>query len=218
MLRLWRRREGLRSIERLFAAERKAIRRYVLAAEALGLDRDGGEEQLTDELIGAVLEAVRPARPHGQGVAWQRCEAERDRMKGWLDADVPVVKIAELLARRGVVAPERTLHRFCAEVLGRRRSRLTVLVVDREPGEEVQVDFGRLGYLIDTDDRRRLLRALLFTAVVSRHMFVWRCHRETLADVIDGCQTHISCEAAWTFFGGVFRVLVTDNLAALARP
>lgn len=149
VLRLWVRGEGLRSIERLVWCDRKTIRRYVQAAEAAGLVREDGEEQRSDELIGAVVEAVRLARPAGRGVAWQRCEAERERIKGWLAKGVPVVKIAELLARRGVVVPERTLHRFCAEELGYRRQPSTVPVVDGEPGGEVQLDFGRLGYLPD---------------------------------------------------------------------
>lgn len=209
VLRLWLRGEGLRSIERLVAADRKTVRRYVQAGEAAGLVRDGGEKQLTDELIGAVVEAVRPARPHGRGEAWQRCNAERERIMAWLDKGVPVVKIADLLARRGVGVPERTLHRFCAEELGYRRQESTVPVADGEPGGELQVDFGRLGYLTDADGRRRLVRALIFTAVYSRHMFVWLCHRETLDDVIAGC------EAAWAFFGGVFAVMIPDNLAAV---
>ena len=78
VLRLWLRGEGLRSIAQLAAPDRKTVRRYVEAAQAAGLVRDGGEAQLTDELIGAVVEAVRPARPHGRGEAWERCRAERD--------------------------------------------------------------------------------------------------------------------------------------------
>jgi transposase len=207
VLRLWLRGEGLRSIERLVSPDRKTIRRYVEAAQAAGVVREGGEQQLTDELLGAVVEAVRPARPRGHGEAWERCQAERDRIKAWLDDGVPVVKIGELLARRGVVVPERTLHRFCAEELGHRKRKTTVRVNDGEPGGEVQVDFGRLGYLVDTAERRRLVRALIFSAVFSRHMFVWLTHRETLEDVIAGC------EAAWGFFGGVFAVMVPDNLS-----
>jgi len=110
VLRLWLGGEGLRSIERLAAPDRKTIRRYVEAAEAAGVVRDGGQEQLTDELLGAVVEAVRPSRPRGRGAAWERCDAERDRIKAWLKADVAVVKVVDLLARRGVVVPERTLH------------------------------------------------------------------------------------------------------------
>ena len=41
--------------------------------------------------------------------------------------------------------------------------------------------------------------ALIFTAVYSRHMFVWLSYSQTLVAVIAGCQ------AAWEFFGGCSR-------------
>ena len=47
---------------------------------------------------------------------------------------------------------------------------------------------------------------MIFTAVLSRHMFVWLTYSQTLTAVIAGCQ------AAWDFFGGVFKVLIPDNL------
>lgn len=52
-----------------------------------------------------------------------------------------------------------------------------------------------------------MVHALIFTAVYSRHMFVWLSHTQTLSTVIDGC------EAAWANFGGVFGVLVPDNMS-----
>ena len=116
------------------------------------------------------------------------------------------VKVEELLARRGVVVPYRTLHRFAVERCGFRVRGSTVRVVDGEPGVECQVDFGQLGLLADPQTgRRRRVHALIFTAVLSRHMFVWLTYSQTLTAVIAGC------EAAWTFFGGVFRVLIPDN-------
>jgi transposase len=74
----------------------------------------------------------------------------------------------------------------------------------------VQVDFGRLGLLADAEDgRRRVVQGLIFTAVYSRHMFVWPIYRQTLDDVIAGF------EAAWAFFGGVFAVVIPDNMKAI---
>lgn len=85
VLRLWLRDEmGLRPIAETAGVDRKTVRRYVDAAVVAGLDRAGGEGQLTDELIGAVVEAVRPARPAGRGAAWEACRAEHDRIKTWL--------------------------------------------------------------------------------------------------------------------------------------
>jgi transposase len=40
-------------------------------------------------------------------------------------------------------------------------------------------------------------------------MFVWLSFAQTLAAVIEGC------EAAWEYFGGVFRVLVPDNMSPI---
>lgn len=105
------------------------------------------------------------------------------------------------------MVPYRTLHRFATERCGFGRKDLTVRVVDGDPGIECQVDFGYLGMLTDPNDgRARKVHALIFTAVYSRHMFVWLTYSQTLVAVIAGC------EAAWKFFGGVFAVLIPDNL------
>ncbi len=57
----------------LAGVDRKTVRRYVDAAVAAGLDREGGVEQLNDELIGAVVAAVRPDRPQGMVRCGRRC-------------------------------------------------------------------------------------------------------------------------------------------------
>jgi transposase len=63
VLRLWMRDEGLRGVERLAGVDRKTVRRYVAAAEELGLARGGGEAQLSDELIASVVEVARRGGP-----------------------------------------------------------------------------------------------------------------------------------------------------------
>ena len=165
---------GLRPIAELVGVDRKTVRRYIEAAQAAGLVREGGEDQLTDTLIGAVVEAVRPERPAGHGAAWEACRSEHERIKAWLEKDLKLTKVADLLARRGVEVPYRTLHRYAADELGFGGRGTTVPVVDGEPGHELQVDFGRMGMMYDpVTDRRRALWALIFTAHVSRHTFVW---------------------------------------------
>ena len=211
VLRLWLAGEGLRAVERLAQVDRKTVRRYVTAAEQLGLTRDGGDDQLSDVFVGMVVEAVRPHRHDGHGEAWQLLSAEHERIAGWVRDDLTGVKIHELLERRGVVVPLRTVQRYVLEVCGRSRGRgPTVRVNDGEPGDELQIDFGRMGFLVDPDTgRRRIVQALIFTACYSRHCFVWLTHRQTTGDVIAGF------EAAWRFFGGVFRTVVPDNLSAI---
>ena len=212
VLRLWLRDEAVRSIERLAVVDRKTVRRYVGAAVECGLVRDGGEGQLTDELIGAVCERVRPHRADGHGDGWAALKAEHEQLKTWLvDEKLTVRRAHELLGRKGVAVPERTLHRYALEVLGVGRSsrKATVRVADGEPGSECQIDFGKMGLVADGEGRRRVCWALIFTAVFSRHQFVWLGFRQTTEAVIEGC------EAAWSFFGGTFKVLIPDNMAAI---
>jgi hypothetical protein len=209
VLRAWLSGLGLRRVAGRAGVDRKTARSYVDAAVAAGLDRDGGEEQLTDELVGQVVAVVRPARPQGHGAGWEALEGQHAQIVGWVGQDLTVVKIGDLLARQGVVVPHRTLHRYCVartEYRGR-GGRDTVPVVDGEPGVECQIDFARMGLIFDSEiGRRRVAHALIFTAVYSRHMFVWLTFAQTLEAIVDGC------EVAWGFFGGVFKVLIPDNM------
>lgn len=212
VLRAWLEGAGLRKVAERAGVDRKTARRYVEAAQTAGLVRDAGVEAVTDELIGAVVEAVRPARPSGHGASWELLLAHEEQITAWVAGEggaepLSIVKIEELLARQGVRVPYRTLHRFATERCGFRAKATTVPVADGEPGVECQVDFAQLGVLHDPESgKRRRVHALIFTAVVSRHMFVWLTYSQTLAAVIAGC------EAAWGFFGGCFRVLIPDNL------
>jgi len=209
VLRAWLAGAGYRMAAERAGVDRKTARRYVLAAEQAGVIRDRGLGQLSDGVIGQVVATVRPARPAGHGSAWQLLQVEQEQITTWVGKDLTVVKIGDMLARRGVVVPYRTLHRFCVECCGFGRA-TTVRVADGEPGVECQIDFGRMGLVFDpVAGRRRTVHALIFTAVYSRHMFVWLTFSQTLEAIIAGC------EAAWTHFGGVFRVLIPDNMKAI---
>ena len=212
VLRLWVRGESERAVARLSLVDRKTVKRYVTAGVEAGLVRDGDEAQLTDGLIGQVCELVRPHRPDGHGAGWETLRAHHDQLKVWLvEEGLTVVKVHVLLARRGVEVPQRTLHRYALEELGVGRSarrRSTVRIADGEPGVELQIDFGRMGLIFDSGTgRRRVCWALIFTAVYSRHCFVWLSFNQTIETLIEGC------EMAWEFFGGVFKVVIPDNMS-----
>lgn len=215
VLRLWLQGEGQRSISRLAGMDRKTVRRYIDAGEQLGLDRDGDDDQLTDVFLGQVVEKARPHRTDGRGEARRLLDDHRDQLRVWLDKEgLTVVKVHELLERSGIVVPERTLHRYALDELGIGRSvrGSTVRVNDGEPGDELQVDFGKLGRIADPDTgKQRDLWALVFTPVVSRYSFVWLSHRQTIDDVIAGF------EAAWVFYEGVFATAVPDNMKTIVN-
>jgi hypothetical protein len=138
VLRLWLRGEGFRSVARLSQVDRKTVRRYVEAALACGLDRAGGEEQLGDELLSTVAERIRPHRADGHGASWALLSAHHARLEELLDAGLTVVKAGELLAREGVVVPERTLHRYALQVTGQLLKRLKAARLDNSHDEQIR--------------------------------------------------------------------------------
>ena len=78
VLRGWVEGAGLRTVAARSGVDRKTARRYVEAAQEAGLDRAAGPEAITDELVAAVVTAVRPARPNGHGAAWEALEVRRE--------------------------------------------------------------------------------------------------------------------------------------------
>lgn len=215
VLRGWLEGAGLRKVAERAGVDRKTARRYVDAAVAAGLVREAGLAAISDELVGAVVTAVRPVRPNGHGASWDLLLAREEQITVWVVGGegvqpLSIVKIEELLARQGAVVPYRTLHRFAVERCGFRVKATTMRINDGEPGVECQIDFAQMGFILDEETgKKRRVHALIFTAVVSRHMFVWLTYSQTLTAMIAGC------EAAWTFFGGVFKVLIPDNLKAV---
>jgi transposase len=211
LLRLWGLGRTHRETARLLGCDRKTVGRYVRAAEDVGLKRVRGVEKSAEEWIPRILELVQGRGPEAHGETWRICQAERKELQSWVEQGLRLTKIKELLRRRTARAvPYRTLHRYATEVLGFGKRRLTVRVDDGEPGKELQVDFGRMGrFQEESTGRVLMVWALIFTACYSRHQFVWLTVRQTVEEVIEGF------ERAWEFFGGVFAVVIPDNLKAI---
>jgi transposase len=208
VLRLWRAGEAKKRIAARLGADIKTVRRYLKAVEQLGL---GAETEL-DGVVAAVVEKLEAANGRPRGMGWERCAVQRDFIAQKLKDGVRLTKIRRLLVRRGVPVSYMTLYRFAVEELGFGQSAPTIRVADCDPGQELQLDTGWVGWLeTDLFGRKRRLKAWIFTAVRSRHRFVYPVLQETTATAIE------SCEAAWDFFGGIFRVLIPDNTAAIVE-
>ncbi len=85
VLRLWLSGKGYRAIARMARLDPKTVRRYVEGALEFGLRAEDGPEQLTDELVGLVCQAVRPVRTEGHGAAWAALEPHEQLIRDWLD-------------------------------------------------------------------------------------------------------------------------------------
>jgi len=214
VLRLWAGGYGYRATARMGDVDRKTARRYVEVAESLGLERGDRKQALEDDFIAEVVARIRPGASSKPSAMREHCRRHAELIRGWFDKGCKSPKVVRLLARHtGVVVPRRTLQRFAAEDLGLGSNRQsTVRLVDPPPGQILEVDFLKLGLFTERGSgRRRTMYALLCTAANSRHQFVWPCLSQTREDVIAGL------EVAWSFFGGVFAVLVPDNMSAAVR-
>jgi transposase len=210
VLRLWRSGAGKKRIAAELGLDVKTVRRYVRAAVACGLEP--GPLPLTDEQLAEVIAALRSPveRPHGE--SWELCLRESDFIAQHLAQHLKLSKVQRLLLRRGVEIPYPTLHRFAVAELDFGRVATTIPVADCEPGQEVQLDTGWMTMLEpDLFGKRRRFRAWIFTAVRSRHRFVYACFEETTRTAI------AACEAAWEFFGGIFHVLIVDNTKSIVQ-
>jgi len=186
----------------------KTVRRYLDIAATAGVRVT---PTISDEAVRQVLLALHPAvgRPRGDG--WARCVDQRPAIERWLGEGLRLTKIRKLLVRQGVSIAYPTLHRFAVLELQFGKTATTIPVIDGEPGQELQLDTGWVGRLTLPERRWRRFRAWIFTAVRSRHHFVYPTFEETTTRAIE------ACEAAWTFFGGIFTVLIPDNTKAIVQ-
>jgi transposase len=209
VLRRWQRGQGHRTIAAKTGVDRKTARRYASTAEECGLPKD---RELTDDEVHEVAQRVR-ARPLADPSAeWEEVARHRVRIEKWLNQDRPLklTKVHTLLKRDGLTAGYQTLRRFAIRELGWGLQKSTVRLDDAPPGQEAQVDFGRMGFIPDeATGKRRTLHALIITLAFSRLSFVWPTFRQTTEAVIEGL------EQAWAFFAAMPVVLLPDNATSM---
>ena len=208
VIRCWQAGHSRRNVASGTGLSKDTVGKYISAAEVLGICRDGappGEEELSRLAVISRSGPRRPETPTEDLLApWA------DRIYRWLTGDrLQVTRIQELLAARDCPVSYASLQRFIQRRNWRRRHPATVRMADTAPGEVVELDFGRLGLVLNPDTgRRRTVWALVLVLGYSRHCFVWPTFSQKLEDVIAGLET------AWAFFGGIPKYLVIDNFPA----
>jgi transposase len=210
VIRRWQAGDSQRGIARATGLSRNTVEKYIGAAQEAGIRRDGeppGDETLRQL---ARLNDVRAAVAAPQA---ETLRQHHERIADWLAQDLQLSRIHELLAAGGVGASYSTLRRYVRETGLWKRTASTVRMAEWPPGEVAEMDFGRLGTLVDGNGKKQAVWALVVVLPYSRHQFVWPLTRQTLEETIAGL------EAAWAFFGGVPKRLIIDNFpAAMAGP
>lgn len=188
----------------------KTVRSYCELGGEHGVAPEHGLASLTEERVVAIVASLTAMAGRPRGDTWQRCVELKDDIASLLASGMRLTKVRRRLVQRGDAIPYATLHRFAREELGYGKPRATVAIADGEPGVELQVDTAWMpNVLVDERGRRRRLRVWIFTPGVSRYRFVYPCFDESTASAIE------ACEAAWSFYGGVFRALIPDNTKAI---
>jgi transposase len=210
VVRQWLGGRGVKAVARAMGIDPKTVRRYVRAAERVGIARCAGIDGLDDERFLALLAVLKTTAPRPESDGRKDCEAHRDFVGEKLRQGVRLTKVHRLLGRQGVFVSYSTLYRFSVEEFDFGKNAATVPVVDGKAGEEVQLDVGTITLPEpDGQGRRRRVKVFVFTPNVSRYRFVYVAEREQTDDAIR------ACEVAWEFYGGVFAVVLVDNAKAI---
>jgi transposase len=215
VLRRWSAGQGDRKIGREAGVDRKTVARYTVAATKLGLERG---RELTEGEVHEIAQRVQARPLVAPSEEWNEVAQHRERIERWLAGDretrpLRLSKVHTLLARdHDLHASYDTLWRYAAEQLGWRKKAATVRVDDPPPGQEAQVDFGKMGLLLDAETgRRRALWVLVVTLSFSRYQFVWPTFRQTTEAVCEGL------DRAWMFFAAIVTSMIPDNTKAMIK-
>lgn len=208
----WDAGEGISPIARRLGYMRTTVRKYVAAAEALGLARGAGRrsEAAWAEVVAAV--SARVGRQRAPGTVAAAVAQHHAYLEQWVGQVHLTVLHQRLHAEHGLTASWGAFYRYVAKHWPDRLQhapRVTIRRDDPPAGEEAQVDFFYVGLWDDPETgRRRKLYAFLLTLSHSRHQFLYPTPAEDSAAWLDG---HV---AALAFLGGVPQRVVVDNLTA----
>jgi len=213
IIRRWHQGHTISGIASALSLDRKTVRKYVQAAQDAGIHRN---EPLGDEdKVLKTLQPLVPSRARRKPAAGQLAPYREEIMALLEDpADPLTLKSAwQVLCHRH---PELTASYSSLKRLVRRWRPAPKSTWRHEtpPGEQAQLDYGKMGLLYDAQSgRRRTVYAFVATLSWSRYKyveFVWSQDQQAFVG------SHLKMFAFW---GGVPRMLVPDNLkSGVIRP
>ena len=140
-----------------------------------------------------------------------QCVPYRELIAAKLVENLSYQRIQQDLADAGITVHYDSLRRFCRRLV--RRRALPVRRIEREPGDEAQVDFGSGMPIISPDGKRRKTYVFRIVLSHSRKGYSEATFTQTTDDFLR------ALENGFRQLGGVTKTLVIDNLkAAVAHP
>lgn len=213
LIRRWHAGYTIREISNALDLDRKTVRHYIRLAEQAGLSRAHPLPEKT--LLLAQLEAWLPQKKYAQP-AQSLFLVHKDEIITLVTAEQdplhPKTAYEVICERYGVEASYTSFKRFVrqhAQDLGLAKTLATTCRFETEPGEELQIDYGKMGRLYDPlSARNRDVYAFIATLSYSRLKFVEFVHKQDQRHFVG---SHLRM---FDFFGGVPKRLIIDNLKA----
>ena len=112
VVRQWLGGRGVKTVARAVGIDPKTARRYIRAAEEVGVTQSDGPDGLNDERFLAILQLLKAPAPRLESDGRRQCEAQRDFITAKLAQEVRLTKVHRLLQRQGVVVTYATLYRI----------------------------------------------------------------------------------------------------------
>jgi transposase len=206
----WAAGRSQRQIARSLGLDRNTVSKYVAPALAAGYapGADPPPEGWS-AFVARVCPSLGPGKP--PGAAFTTLAALHPVIEAGLATNRPTTVWQRLHDEAGLTASHSSFRRYVLAHFPTAygRAGITVRRDDPPPGEEAQVDYGRLGRWTDpTTGQTHVLNAFVLVLTSSRHQFV---QVVTHMDAATWLRCHV---AAFTFFGGAPRRLILDNLKA----
>lgn len=190
-----------RKIEQQTGIDRRTVKRYRAWATAQKLlDGPLPSHEALKGLLDETLPEKKPPQNQSTTVGYG------EMIEELLSQNVKVTAIYQRMVERGFKGSYSAVLRRVRQVQPKKEEAVTR--VEREPGEEAQIDFGYVGRMLDENGVLRKVWAFVMVLSWSRYAYLEFVFDQKVA-------TWLRCHRnAFEFFGGVPKRLVIDNLKA----
>jgi transposase len=203
----WHAGYSISEISRALDLARKTVRRYIREATACGLSLEEplpGRDELTAMLLPLmpITERTMPAR--------EQFDPYREEITDLLTRTSDPLKaktVYEVLCHKYKLGASYSSFKRYVRGLPLPGSKRTTCRIEVNPGEEIQIDYAKVGRLFDpSTGKQRTVYAFIGTLSHSRYKFIEYVYTQ------DQCSFVASHVRMFDFFGGVARCLMIDNL------
>jgi hypothetical protein len=217
IVRRWHQKQAKSQIANSLGHDQKTIRKYIHAAKSLGIEQEKPLPPKAETLSKLkAVESKRKRRAKAKQLLEPHLEEIIDLVNRKENALKPKYAFVVICKKYGLNnnVSYSTFKRFVKDHYYKIYTKKVTCRIERPPGEELQIDYGFVGFHFDpVEKRKRKVYAFIGTLSYSRHNFVEFVYKQDQQSFVS---SHISM---FDFFEGIPKRIVLDNLkAGVIRP